>query len=254
MDTISYETIAFLMSMSFLAAFLDACVGGGGLISVPALMALGLPPSIVLGTNKMASSIGAAAGVLNYARSGKIDFKSIKSIIPLVFIGSFLGTLTVRQVSSEFLRPFVVVMLVVITIYTIMRKDWGEYGHYKGAFSEKKLIPIIILFVLGFYDGFFGPGTGSFMLFTFLLMGYDFVGSAANARMLNFVSNITAAVTFFAFGLYKIEYVIIMAVMMVPGAYAGSYMALKKGTKYVRPLFIIVSMFLIGKQIIDLLK
>ena len=250
----SYETTVFLMVMSFFAAFVGSCTGGGGLISIPALMLTGLPPSIVLGTNKIATALGAAAGVSHYARAGKIDFKTLKRLIPLIFLGGVLGTITVRYLSSEFLRPFVIVMLVIITIYTALRKDWDEYGRYKGLFAQKKGLTTLLLFILAFYDGFFGPGSGSFMLFVFLLMGYNFIESAANSKMMNFVSNSAAALTFINFGLYNIEYVIIMAVMMIPGGYAGSYVAVRYGTKYIRFLFLFISVILIGKQVINLLK
>ena len=112
----------------------------------------------------------------------------------------------------------------------------------------------LVAFAFGFYDGFFGPGTGSFLLFAFLMVGFDFIGAAANARALNFASNISASLLFAYFGLVEFSYVIPMGLAMIAGAWCGAHMALKKGTGYVRPLFVIMTTVLIGKQLIDLWK
>ena len=122
------------------------------------------------------------------------------------------------------------------------------------AFIISADIGFCIAFGQGFYDGFFGPGTGSFLLFAFLMVGFDFIGAAANARALNFASNISASLLFAYFGLVEFSYVIPMGLAMIAGAWCGAHMALKKGTGYVRPLFVIMTTVLIGKQLIDLWK
>ena len=248
------EILTFLLVAGFVAAFIDSVVGGGGLITIPAYMLAGFDPIIMLGTNKVASSMGALTSSLSFLRSGKADLKILKYLFPLSIIGSICGVYVVHLISSEFLRPLVVIMLVLVTCYTLMKKDWGAQVTYTGMTEKKKWLSILVVFVFGFYDGFFGPGTGSFILFYFLCMGFDFVGAAANTRVLNFGSNIAAAVTFSALGLVNYYYALPVGVAMVFGAFAGTRLALKKGVSYVKPLFLIVTTILIGKQVWDLLK
>lgn len=246
-------TLFFMFIMGFIAAFIDSVVGGGGLISVPTLMLANLPMLNVLGTNKFASTMGAAAGFITYLRSGTIDKKIMRIMFPLTFIGSICGVFTVRQVPSDFLRPLVVIMLIFIAIYSVAKKNWG--ADKKIHVSHKNyLLGIVLIGVLGFYDGFFGPGTGSFMLFLYLVMGYDFLGAAANARAANFASNLAAVIIFSALGLVNFDYALPMGFGMILCAFCGAKMAISKGAAYVRPLFITMTVILIGKQIIELFK
>ena len=183
---LDFTVMAAMAVMGFVAAFIDSVVGGGGLISVPTLMWAGLPMLNVLGTNKFASTMGAFAGFLTYLRSGTIDKKIMRVMFPLSFIGSVAGVFVVRQVPPDFLRPLVVVMLIVIAIYSVAKKNWGADKKSVHVSHKNYLLGMILISALGFYDGFFGPGTGSFMLFLYLMMGYGFLGAAANARAANF--------------------------------------------------------------------
>lgn len=239
--------------MGFIAAFIDSVVGGGGLISVPTLMWAGLPMLNVLGTNKLASCMGACAGFLTYWQSGKIDKKVMRVMFPLAFIGSVIGVFVVREVPSDFLRPLVVVMLIVIAIYSVTKKNWGADKNIRVS-NKNYLLGLPLIFILGFYDGFFGPGTGSFMLFLYLMIGYGFLGAAANARAANFASNLAAVIIFTALGLVNFDYAIPMGCGMILGAFCGAKMAISKGAAYVRPLFIGMTIILIGKQIMELFK
>lgn len=239
--------------MGFIAAFIDSVVGGGGLISVPTLMWAGLPMLNVLGTNKLASCMGACAGFLTYWQSGTIDKKVMRVMFPLAFIGSVIGVFVVREVPSDFLRPLVVVMLIVIAVYSVTKKNWGADKNIRVS-HKNYLLGLPLIFVLGFYDGFFGPGTGSFMLFLYLMIGYGFLGAAANARAANFASNLAAVIIFTALGLVNFDYAIPMGCGMILGAFCGAKMAISKGAAYVRPLFIGTTVILIGKQIIELFK
>ena len=246
--------ILFLMVMGFMAAFVDSVVGGGGLISLPAMLFTGVSPVVALGTNKVASVMGAFTSFAAFIRSGKVNFDLIKILFPLSFIGSLTGVIVVRQIPPDFLRPLVVVMLIAVTIYSLVRKDWGETSTYHGMTKRMLYISSAVAFIFGFYDGFFGPGTGSFLLFAFLCVGFDFLGSAANARALNFASNIAAALLFSYFGVVNYVYAVPMGIAMIAGAWCGSKMALTKGVGYVKPLFIIMTTVLIGKQIWDMMK
>ena len=254
MELLDVQTLGFLVFFGFMASFIDSVVGGGGLIAIPALMWTGLPPVTVLGTNKAAAVMGAMTSFVTFVKSGKVDMWLIKRLFPISLIGSGIGVLTVRMVPPDILRPMVVVMLVVVLIYSICKKDWGKENHYQGMSGRLLMLSGLVAFAFGFYDGFFGPGTGSFILFAFLMAGVDFLGAAANARALNFASNISAAVLFSYFGLVNFSYAVPMGIAMIAGAWCGAHMALSKGTGYVRPLFIVMTTILIGKQLIDLLK
>lgn len=253
MENVSADMILFLIGAGFIASFIDSVVGGGGLISLPALLLTGLPPTIALGTNKMASVMGSCTSTLSFMRSGKIDIGIIKYLFPLSFIGSAFGVITVQQIPSQFLKPLVVIMLVAVTIYTFTKKDWGAVSTYNGMSKRTACLSGIVAFSIGFYDGFFGPGAGSFFIFAFLMIGFDFVVAAGNSKALNFASNIAAVLTFIYFGSINYYYAVPMGLSMIVGALAGSRLAIKKGAAYVRPLFLFVSVLLISKQLWDVL-
>lgn len=253
MELLDWGTLCFLLFSGFMASFIDSVVGGGGLISVPALLWTGLPPVTALGTNKGAAVMGAMTSFLTFVRSGKVDGYLMKRLFPLSFTGSALGVLTVQLLPAEILRPLVVIMLASVLIYSLCKRDWGKENHYTGLSTKMLLLSGLVAFTLGFYDGFFGPGAGSFMLFALLLIGFDFIGAAANARTLNFASNISAVLFFGYLGQINFAYALPMGLAMIAGAYCGANMALKKGVGYVRPLFILMTTILIGKLIYDLL-
>lgn len=246
------ETYLFVVVMGFLAAFIDAAVGGGGMISLPALMWTGMPMLYVIGTNKMAAVMGACTSFITFVRSGKMDTKLMKKLFPISFVGSILGGLTVQQVPSDFLRPLIVVLLIAIIIYTIMKKDWDKDTAPKAFTGRMLILSMVVALGMGFYDGFFGPGTGSLLLFAFLMLGYDFISGTANTKALNFASNLAAFLLFASMGLIDFQIGIVMGLSMIFGAYCGARFALTKGVSYVRPLFIVVTAILIGKQLLDL--
>ncbi|MED0674877.1 hypothetical protein SAMN04489735_102932 [Aneurinibacillus thermoaerophilus] len=253
MEQVSVEMLLFIMAAGFLASFIDSVVGGGGLISIPALLLTGLPSTVVLGTNKLASTMSSCTSTLSFIRSGKVNIKLVAWLFPLSLVGSALGAYTVTKIPPEFLKPLVIILLILVSIYTLFKKNWGTESTYKGLTKGLALFAIITAFVIGFYDGFFGPGTGSFLLFSFLLMGFDFVGAAGNAKVLNFASNIAGLVTFMVLGSVNYQYGIPMGLAMIAGALVGTQVAIRKGAAYVKPLFISITALLIGKQIWDML-
>ncbi|UKS25262.1 TSUP family transporter [Paenibacillus sp. HWE-109] len=250
---LSLEMMIFVIIGGFLAAYVDSVVGGGGLISVPVLLATGLPPAVALGTNKLAGTMSSLTSTISFMRSGNIDIKAVKGLFVLSLLGAVSGTMVLRQIPSDFLKPLVVVMLILITIYTIFRKDWGATSSFRQYSTKTAMLMGGAAFVLGFYDGFFGPGTGSFLIFVFLMLGFDFVKAAGNSKMLNFGSNIASLATFMVLGSINYGIGIPMGLAMVCGSFLGSRMAIRKGTAYVRPLFLTVCIILIGKQIWDLI-
>lgn len=251
MEDINLYTVAFLVLSGFLAAFIDSVVGGGGLISIPALLFTGLPPSTAIATNKLASSMGSLTSTISFIKSGKVNFRLVSKLFPLTVLGSFLGAYIVKHISSQVLQPLVLVLLIAVAIYTILKKDWGKDSKYEGMSWKRGLIFAVIVFTIGFYDGFFGAGTGSFLLFSFLIIGFDFIQSAGNAKVLNFGSNIAALIMFLYLDIVNFSYGIPMGIAMILGAFVGSNFAIKKGVSYVRILFIVVTLFLIGKNILD---
>lgn len=253
MEPLGLDMIVFLVVMGFAAAFIDAVVGGGGLISVPALLVTGLSPVLVLGTNKFGGTLSSLSSSASYFYSGKINAKLIAWLVPLSFFGSVFGAYTVTQIPSEFLKPLVVFMLVVITIYTLVKKDWGVRSTYRGLSRRAFKLSVCAAFVIGFYDGFFGPGTGSFLMFIFLLLGLDFVGASANAKVVNLASNIGSLTIFFIWDSVSLYYGIPLGIAMIAGAFVGSRVAIRNGSAYVKPLFIIMTVLLVGKQVWSLL-
>ncbi|AJY76034.1 sulfite exporter TauE/SafE family protein [Paenibacillus beijingensis] len=254
MEHLSIEMLLFIIAGGFVAAFVDAVVGGGGMIAVPVLLMTGMPADVVLGTNKLAGTMGSLTSTVTFMRSGKVDFKSVKWLFPLSLLGAVSGTLVLRHIPSDFLKPLVVVMLIGITVYTIFRKSWGSSSTFRSYSAKSAWLIAITALGFGFYDGFFGPGTGSFLIFAFLMLGLDFVKAAGNAKVLNFGSNIASLATFMLLGTINYEIGLPMGAAMIAGSMCGSKVAIRKGAAYVRPLFIIVCVSLIGKQVWELVS
>ena len=167
-------------------------------------------------------------------------------------IGSVCGAYTVHLLPQDFMRNLVVVMLVLIAAYTYRHKEWGSFQS-RTDFSFWALAGAFLMALcMGFYDGFFGPGTGTFLIFGFLFLGCDFVTAAGNGKALNTASNLAGLATFIFNGSVVWVYGIIMGLSMIAGAYFGTKMAIKHGAAYVRPLFLTVTTLLIGKQIYDI--
>ncbi|MBU8906594.1 sulfite exporter TauE/SafE family protein [Desertibacillus haloalkaliphilus] len=243
--------ILFLIIAGFIAAFIDSVVGGGGLISLPALLFTGMSPAQALGTNKLASSMGSFTSMLTFMRSGKVNLSLVAKLFPLSLIGSAIGAYIAWSIPSEFLEPIVLILLVFVAIYTIKNKNWGRVSTYGGLSKKSSVLIVLAAFVIGFYDGFLGPGTGSFLLFSFLLLGFDFVESAGNTKVLNFASNLAALVTFSLLDSVHMTYGLIMGASMVVGAFVGARFAIRQGVSYIRVIFITITVIFIGKNLWD---
>lgn len=235
---------------SALAGFIDAIVGGGGLILLPALFATfpSAPPATLLGTNKSASIWGTAMSTWQYGRKVQLPWRAMAPAALVGALGSFAGAWAVTQISPDFLRKFLPVVLIGVLAYTLARKDMGRHHtpHYRG--NTETWIACAIGLIIGFYDGFFGPGTGSFFVFLFVrLMGYDFLNASASAKLLNLATNLAALVLFTLKGHIWWHLAVPMAVANVLGAMLGTHMALRHGTGFVRGIFIFVVSVLILK-------
>lgn len=243
--------LIILMVFGFLAAFIDSVVGGGGLIALPALLFTGLTPATAVATNKLAGTIGSFTSTIMFYRSGKLDLSAVYKFFPLAFIGSMIGAWTVHLMNPNVLKPLMLVMLALVAIYTIFKKDWGSVSTKKRLSIYHLIMFIMAIFAIGFYDGFLGPGTGSFFIFAFLMVGFDFLKAAGNAKFLNFGSNIAALLMFMYLGQINYAYGLPMGLAQIAGAICGSKFAIKRGSGYVRTLFILVTFLLLAKNTYD---
>ena len=242
--------LLIICAFGFLAAAVDAIAGGGGLISLPALLIVGVPPHLALGTNKFAASMASLNSSITFARSGKVHISLVKWQIPFTLIGAFLGAWSVLRVSSAFLSKAVLVLILFVGIYTMFHKSLGMTNNFKGLNSRNISLGCLFALALGFYDGFFGPGTGSFLIFSFIaLFGFDFVVASANSKVLNFGSNFAALLIFAWNGKILLYYGIPMAIFMVLGSLVGTKLAIQRGAKLVKPIFITMS-FLVAAKLI----
>ncbi len=240
-----------LIVLGFIGAFINAIVGGGGLISLPALLAVGLPPTMAIGTNKLAATMGNLTSMLTFMRAGKVNFRLLGPIVPLVFLGSIAGASTVHLLEPSILRPLIIVLLLAVLIYSLIKKDFGKAPPSNVRPLRRLVIGACLLISIGFYDGFFGPGTGSFIIFVLLFVGLDFVQASGSSKLLNLASNSAALLVFLLQGTVHFGYGLVLGLAMMAGAYVGSRMALSKGTAFVKILFVSVTSLLILKNIYD---
>lgn len=235
---------------SLLAGFVDAIVGGGGLILLPALFATfaSAPPATLLGTNKSASVWGTAMATWQYSRRVQMPWRAMLPAAAAGFVGSFFGAWAVTLVSPDFLRKLLPMVMVAVLAYTLARKDLGMRHEPRWSGRAEALVACAIGVVIGFYDGFFGPGTGSFLVFAFVrLLGYDFLNASVSAKLLNLATNLSALILFTAKGHIWWHFTVPLAVANVLGSTLGTYMALRHGTGFVRTIFILVVSVLILK-------
>jgi len=233
--------LVLLAVLAYFAGFVDAVVGGGGLIQIPALFTVypQAVPGMLFGTNKMSSICGTAAATMRYTRGIKLRWPMLvpTSIGALIF--SFLGARAVTLLPLQVIRPLVLVLLIVVAAYTFHKKHFGiaHVPLLKGA--PERWLGFITGAVLGFYDGFFGPGTGTFLIFIFVrVFGYDFLNASASAKVINVMTNLAALLYFLPTGNVLWQAAAIMAVANVLGSVSGSHLALRHGAVFVRRLFL----------------
>jgi uncharacterized membrane protein YfcA len=252
--TIGAMELLLVTLASLFAGFVDAIVGGGGLILVPALFAVfpGTHPATLFGVNKGASVWGTAAATLQYARRVQMPWQALLPAAGVAFAGSMAGAWTVTVVSPDFLRRALPLVLLAVLGYTLVRKDLGRVHAPRFMGRRETLAACLLGVTIGFYDGFFGPGTGSFLVFLFVRwLGYDFLHASASAKLLNTASNLAALALFAYKGHVWWHYALIMAVANVAGSLLGTRLALKHGSGFVRMAFMLVVSALILKTTFD---
>ena len=245
-------TIALLAGASLFAGTVDAIAGGGGLVTVPALLAAGLPPHIALATNKGQATWGSCASLISFWRARRVDRRVALATFPLAMLGSFAGATLVGTIDSATLRPVVLVMLVAAAVLLVVRKPSRD--------SDAPIAPGLVLAracalatVIGAYDGFFGPGTGTFLIVGFVtLCGRSLVHASADAKVVNFAANLAALTVFAHAGRVLWGIALPMAAAQLCGGTLGAHLAMRGGARIVRIAVLIVSGALIAKLAIDI--
>jgi uncharacterized membrane protein YfcA len=246
--------VLLLCVASLLAGLIDAVVGGGGLILIPALFSIlpGVTPATLIGTNKLAGVWGTSAAAITYARRVKVQWSTAAPAAVAAFVFSFLGAFTVTKVPPDFFRRVLPFVLIAVAIYTFKRKDFGSTHAPVHVGSRERTLALLSGGLLGFYDGFFGPGTGSFLVFVFVrFFGFDFLGASAVAKVVNVACNVAALLWFGYSGHLLWQLGLVMAVCNVAGSLMGTRLALKYGSGFVRKLFLAVVTILIAKTSYD---
>ena len=235
------STLLVLSLCSIIAGFIDSIAGGGGLLTIPALLSVGIPPAQALATNKLQSSFGSFSASFYFLRRGYIDLKLIRNAILFTFIGSACGTLLVQQIDPSSLKQAIPFMLIGFALYFIFSPHIGDEDRQQRM--SFFLFSLLVGLVVGFYDGFFGPGTGSFLAISFVaLAGFNLAKATAYSKLLNFTSNIASLIFFMLGGKILWQVGLIMGVGQFIGARLGSTMVVSKGSKIIRPLLVVMSL------------
>jgi len=241
----------FLVTLaSLLAGFVDAIVGGGGLVLLPALFAAypTAHAATLFGTNKSASVWGTAFASVQYVRRVDLRWRTMVPAMALSFAGALAGAWLVTLISPDFLRKLLPAVLLLVLVYTLMKKELGRHHAPRYAGRQELLAAGTVGLLIGFYDGFFGPGTGSFFVFLFVRwLGYDFLHASAGAKLLNLSSNLSALLLFALKGHVWWHFALTLALANIVGSLLGTRLALKHGAGFVRGVFIVVVSALILK-------
>jgi len=244
----------FLAVAAFVAGFLDAIVGGGGLITMPALMlgfpTVGLPGGTplptLLGINKVSSFTGTTMAAAQFVKSGALPWRELVVPVLVAILGAACGVALAYRIQGDFLRPVMLALLVAMLLFTVLRPEVGKLHAPKYGLAHQRGLAALISFVLGLYDGFFGPGTGSLLIFLYVaVLGFDFLRASALAKAVNWASNLASAVIFLWHGSWVPQAALAMAAGNGLGGWLGAKVALKKGSTWVRGVFIGVVSLLI---------
>ncbi|QIR16148.1 TSUP family transporter [Shewanella aestuarii] len=240
MFELTLQLAVILFAVAILAGFIDSIAGGGGLLTIPALMWAGLPPAAALGTNKLQACGGSFFASLYFIRKGMVDLNAMRLALICAFVGSAIGTILVQMIDAELLELVLPFLILIIGCYFLFSKKIAEEDR------QQVLTPTLFAFTaalgVGFYDGFFGPGTGSFFALAFVsLAGFGLAKATAHAKVLNFATNVASLIFFIIGGQIAVVLGLIMIVGQAIGATLGSRLVVTKGTKIIKPLVVIMS-------------
>ena len=236
-------TYLLLALAGLFAGFVDAVVGGGGLVQLPALVIAfpGAAPVQILATNKLAGTCGTTVSSLTYYRRVKPDPATFIPLMILAFLGSAAGAVVASHIPKAAFNPIILVALIVVGAYVLLKPDIGEVTELRFAGHRHTAVAMVTGFVIGFYDGALGPGTGSFFVFTLVgLLGYNFLEASAKARIANWATNIAALLVFAAQGAVMWRIGLVVGLCNLVGSYVGARTAVSKGNRFVRMFFVVV--------------
>lgn len=252
----SYEIMLLIICpLVFCAGFIDAAAGGGGLISLPAYVFAGVPIHIAYGTNKFANGIGTFVASAKFFKSGNIKMKSALLSAVGALIGSWFGTQLVLILDEKYLKYCLIIILPIVAIFLLFNRKFGSYDSVK-KINNKKLYPLafIIGLVIGAYDGFFGPGTGTFLIIAFTsLLGLDLITASGNAKVANLASNVAALILYILNGKVLFTIGVPAAICAILGNYLGAHLAIKNGSKIIKPIILLVVAMIFVKVICSFL-
>lgn len=240
--------LPLLFTAAFVAGLIDSIAGGGGLITVPVLMGIGLPPQVALGTNKLQASFGSGSAMLHFVRAGTVKLSDCWVGIVWTALGATLGVGAVQLLDVTVLKQLIPWMLATIALYTMLSPRLGA----EDSHARIKTGSFYLLFglAIGFYDGFLGPGTGSFWTMALMmLLGYSMMRATATTKVMNFTSNFVALIFFLSVGQVRFVEGIVMGIGQFMGARVGSKLVIKRGTAFIRPVFITMVLLLVGRMI-----
>lgn len=235
--------MGLLCVAAFFAGFVDAIVGGGGLIQLPAALVIlpHFPVASVIGSLKIPSFSGTVFAAWQYVKKVSIDWVLLTVICVLAFFASYSGSLLLTQVSNRFMKPVILVVLTLVAIYTYTKKDFGQKETRDRSFNQQLTMGVLISLLIGFYDGFIGPGAGSFFILAFIaLLHFDFLHASAHAKMVNLATNLGSVTLFLLKG--KIIWLIAlpMAASNAVGGFLGARLAIAKGNRFIRLFFLVI--------------
>lgn len=237
------QELILLCLAAFAAGFIDAIVGGGGLLQTPATLLIlpHYPVASIFGTVKIPSLAGTTVAAYKYAKQVKFNYKVLTACVMAAFLASLAGAYCVSMINNAVIKPVILVILILVALYTYFNKSFGIHQHKTHSVKKQVLLAGLFGLIIGFYDGLIGPGTGSFLILVFIaVLGFDFVGASAHAKIVNMATNLAALIYFSSTGHVLYQYAIPMAVFNILGSYFGAKLALLKGNKFIRIFFLIV--------------
>ncbi|MEQ8480456.1 MAG: TSUP family transporter [Hoeflea sp.] len=250
MEDLSLTLALLLVTAAFLAGFVDSIAGGGGLIAVPALLLAGFTPVEALGTNKLQGLFGSASATVAYARKGHVDLKEQLPWAMLSASGAALGALLATVIPGELFRAFLPLLLIAVALYFAFKPNMDDIDRARRL--SPFLFGLLIVPLIGFYDGVFGPGAGSFFMLAFVaLAGYGLLKATAHTKLLNFASNLGAFVIFAFVGVISWKIGLIMGAAQFAGAQVGSRLAMRNGARIIKPLLVFTCVALAVKLLLD---
>jgi uncharacterized membrane protein YfcA len=236
-------TLILLCVFAFSAGFVDAIVGGGGLIQTPAALVLlpQYPVATVIGSLKIPACTGTAFATIQYLKKVTLNWRLAAIMCSTAFIAAFAGSEVLTMVSNRFMKPVIFIVLIIVAIYTYSKKNFGQHTHKTHSPKRELGYALLISISIGFYDGFIGPGAGSFLVLAFItLMGFDFLHASANAKLINLSTNFGSIVLFLLKGTILWKVALPMAACNGLGGILGARLAISRGNQFIRVFFMII--------------